>query len=178
MATHSSTLAGKIPWTEELGRLQSMGVTKSRAWLSTHTHILSLPGKEAGCVEVAGCVAEWAREQILCLLRFSPSGFDTLLLFSCSVMFDSFSTHGCAAALQASVHGILHPKILEWLAISFSRGSSRPRDRTCVSCLAGRFFTTEPPGKPFDSVLNVECVPQSIWPTPSVPALPQCAQTC
>ena len=31
-------------------------------------------------------------------------------------------------------------------AISFSRGSSRPRDRTRVSCIAGRFFTTEPPG--------------------------------
>ena len=32
--------------------------------------------------------------------------------------------------------------------ISFSRGSSRPRDQTHVSCLAGRFFTTEPPGEP------------------------------
>ena len=31
---------------------------------------------------------------------------------------------------------------------SFSRGSFRPRDWTCISCLAGRFFTTEPPGKP------------------------------
>ena len=34
MAPHSSTLAWKIPWTEEAGRLQSMGVTKSRARLS------------------------------------------------------------------------------------------------------------------------------------------------
>ena len=34
MAPHSSTLAWKIPWTEEPGRLQSMGVTKSRTWLS------------------------------------------------------------------------------------------------------------------------------------------------
>ena len=144
----------------------------------THTDTLSLPGREAGAVEVAGCVAEWAREQILCLLRFFPSGLASLLLFSRSVMSDSFSAHACSAALQASVHGILHPRILEGLAISFSRGSSRPRDRTCVSCLAGRFFTTEPPGKPFDSFLNVECVPQSIWPSPSVPALPQCAQTC
>ena len=33
-ATHSSTLAWKIPWTEEPGRLQSMGVTKSRTQLS------------------------------------------------------------------------------------------------------------------------------------------------
>ena len=37
MAPHSSTLAWKIPWTEEPGRLQSMGVTKSRAQLSNFT---------------------------------------------------------------------------------------------------------------------------------------------
>ena len=41
----------------------------------------------------------------------------------------------------SSVHGILQAKILEWGAIPFSRGSSWPRDRTCVSCIAGRFFT-------------------------------------
>ena len=40
-----------------------------------------------------------------------------------------------------SVHGILPPRILEWLAIPFSRASSRPRDRTCVSHIAGRFFS-------------------------------------
>ena len=39
-------------------------------------------------------------------------------------------------------------KILEWVAVSFSRGSSRPRDGTWVSRTAGGFFTTEPPGKP------------------------------
>ena len=39
MATHSSILAWKIPWTEEPGRLQYNGVTKSWTWLSTHaTH--------------------------------------------------------------------------------------------------------------------------------------------
>ena len=47
-----------------------------------------------------------------------------------------------------SVHGILQARILEWVAIPFSRGSSLPRDRTQVSRIAGRFFTTEPPGKP------------------------------
>ena len=48
----------------------------------------------------------------------------------------------------SSVHGILQARILEWVAISFSRGTSRPRDWTHASCLAGGFFTTEPPGKP------------------------------
>ena len=41
----------------------------------------------------------------------------------------------------SSVHGILQAKILEWVSISFSRGSSRPRHQTSVSCIAGRFFT-------------------------------------
>ena len=40
----------------------------------------------------------------------------------------------------SSVHGILQARILEWVAISFSRVSSRPRDRTQVSCIAGRRF--------------------------------------
>ena len=45
---------------------------------------------------------------------------------------------------QAPVHGIFQARILEWVAISFSRGSSWPRDQThisCVSCIASRFFT-------------------------------------
>ena len=41
----------------------------------------------------------------------------------------------------SSVHGILQARILEWLAITFFRGSSQPWDRTWVSCIAGRFFT-------------------------------------
>ena len=40
-----------------------------------------------------------------------------------------------------SVHGILQARILEWVAISFSRGSYRSRDWTRVSCIGGRFFT-------------------------------------
>ena len=46
------------------------------------------------------------------------------------------------------VHGISQARTLEWTAISFSRGSSWPRDQTEVSCIVGRFFTSEPPGKP------------------------------
>ena len=41
----------------------------------------------------------------------------------------------------SSVHGILQARILERVAISTSRESSWPRDWTCVSCIAGRFFT-------------------------------------
>ena len=44
-----------------------------------------------------------------------------------------------------SVHGVLQARILEWIAIPFSRGSSQPRDRTQVSCIAGRVFTLSAP---------------------------------
>ena len=43
--------------------------------------------------------------------------------------------------LGSSVHEIFQARILEWVAISFSRVSSQPRDWTRVSCTAGRFFT-------------------------------------
>ena len=45
------------------------------------------------------------------------------------------------------VHGILQARILEWIAIPFSRGSPWPRDWTLVSCIAGSFFTTWAIGK-------------------------------
>ena len=76
MATHSSTLAWKMLWTEEPGRLQSMVL------------------------------------------------HSVLVAESCLTLCDSMD---CRLP-GSSVHGILHVRILEWVAISFSRGSSQPRD--------------------------------------------------
>ena len=47
---------------------------------------------------------------------------------------------GCSLP-GSSVHGILQARILEWIAVPFSGGSSWPRDQTQVSCIAGRLFT-------------------------------------
>jgi len=44
--------------------------------------------------------------------------------------------------MDYTVHGILQARILEWVAIPFSRGSSQPRDRTQVTLIAGGFFTS------------------------------------
>ena len=52
-----------------------------------------------------------------------------------SVMSDSLQPHGLYSPPASSVHGISQARILEWVTISFSRGSSQPRDRTCVSCI-------------------------------------------
>ena len=48
----------------------------------------------------------------------------------------------------SSVHGVSQASTLEWVTISFSRGSSWPKEWTCVSCIAG-FFTAESSGKPY-----------------------------
>ena len=47
----------------------------------------------------------------------------------------------------SSVHGILHSRILEWVPISFSRGSSQPRDRTWSLTLQADLLLSEPPDK-------------------------------
>ena len=44
--------------------------------------------------------------------------------------------------MDYTVHGTLQARILEWVTCAFSRGSSHPRDRTQVSCIAGGFFTS------------------------------------
>ena len=41
----------------------------------------------------------------------------------------------------SSIHGIFQARVLDWVAISFSKGSSWPRDQTQVSCIIGRCFT-------------------------------------
>ena len=47
----------------------------------------------------------------------------------------------------SSIHGIFQARVLEWVAIAFSRGSSRPRDQTQVSHIVGGALLSEPPGK-------------------------------
>ena len=56
----------------------------------------------------------------------------------------------------SSVNGISQASTLEWVAISFSRESSQPRDQTHGSCIAGIFFTAEPPGKPTTKTINID----------------------
>ena len=60
--------------------------------------------------------------------------------FSRYVISDSCDPMDCSL-LGSSVRGIFQARVLEWIAISFSRGSSRPRNRTRVSRIAGRRFT-------------------------------------
>ena len=59
----------------------------------------------------------------------------------------------------SSVPGIFQARILEWVVMPSSRGASQPRDRNCFSCnscISGKFFTTEPLGKPSEWLLEVK----------------------
>ena len=57
-----------------------------------------------------------------------------LLLFSRSVVVQLFRDPMDYSPPDSSVHGVSQARILEWVAISFSRGSSKPRDQTCITC--------------------------------------------
>ena len=66
-----------------------------------------------------------------------------LFVDACSVMSNSLGPQWNCSLPSSSVHGIFQARILEWVAISFSKGSSGPRDRThifCTSCLGRQFL--------------------------------------
>ena len=70
-----------------------------------------------------------------------------------SVISDSLQAQGLYILPSSSVPGILQARLLEGVAISFSRGSSQPRNQTPVSCIESRFFTSWATREP----LQLEC---------------------
>ena len=81
-----------------------------------------------------------------CYFRVFPKPFVNISVkvkesVSRSVVSNSLLPNGLCSPPGSSVYGILRARILEWVAIPFSRGSSRPRDQTWVSCISVRFFT-------------------------------------
>ena len=149
MATHSSTLAWKIPWTEEPGRLQSMGSIRvghdSVTSLSLFTFLhwrrkwqptpVFLPGESQGQRRLVGCCL-WGRTEsdttdatyrhqqqcppvdalvVSFLIQLHANS-----LQSCLTLHDPM---GCSPT-GSSAHEILQARILEWVAMLSSRGSS------------------------------------------------------
>ena len=127
-----SQLIGKDPDAGENWRPKEKGQQKKR-WLDSITNSIDLnlrklqeivKARGSWCAEVHEVTKSWIR-----LESEVTQSFPTL----CDCM--DYSLPGF------SVLGIFRARILEWVAISFSRGSSRPRDRTRVSHIAGRCFT-------------------------------------
>ena len=84
------------------------------------------------------------------LCSYRDPALRELLMFACSVMFKSSQPMDCIPP-GSSVHGIFQARVLEWVAISYSRGSFQPRDRTCIPvfpALQEDSLPAEPTGKP------------------------------
>ena len=88
----------------------------------------------------------WVLYSIPLIYTFIPLKYHTILIIvkvkmlvaqSCLSLCDPMN---CSLS-GSSVYAILQAKILEWIAIPFSRGSSLPKDQTLISCIADRFFT-------------------------------------
>ena len=93
------------------------------------------------------CMGALGRQQALCWVlcfEFHNNTMKVKISWSCPTLCDLMDS----SLPVSSVRGVLQARILEWVAIPFSRGSSRPRNRTKVSCIAGNFLPAELPGKP------------------------------
>ena len=82
-------------------------------------------------------------------------------LLSCFSCFPFFVTLWTVALPGFSVYGILQTRILGWVAMPSSRGSSRLRDPTWVSCIDDKFFTAKPLGKPLLRYSDFWIIPHS-----------------
>ena len=120
LAAHSSVLAWRIPGTGEPGGLPSLG-SQSRTPLKRLSSSSSI------------------------FLFYVLFHYRFLSIVPCSC---SCSCSYSCSSPGFSVHRISQARILEQVAISFTIGFSQPRDRTHVSCVAGRFFTDETPEQP------------------------------
>ena len=122
------------PWARVSGKLKlllSLEVVYKRVWVSVKFTII-VPSRDH--IQAAKCCHLLEQEDLCCCLFSQP----------CPTLCDPTDS----SLPGSSVHGILQARMLELFAISSSRGSSRPRSWTrvsCVSCMAGRFFTAEPP---------------------------------
>ena len=79
------------------------------------------------------------RISFLLMARWYPMVYVSLCVSVTQVCWTLCNPMDCIWS-GSSVHGISQAQILKWVAISFSSGSSRPRDQTRVSHIAGRFF--------------------------------------
>ena len=117
--------AGKIPW--------------RRKWYSTPVFF---PGESQGQRSLAG-YSLWTRKQSNTAKRLNMQCMSMKILKWSEVtqLYPTLCDPMDCSLPETSVHGIFQARVLEWVAISYSRVSSRPRDRTQVSCIVGRRFT-------------------------------------
>ena len=138
MATHSSILSWRTPWNKEIWWATVHRVAKSWTWLkqlSTSTHTCF-------CLKSFSLFSSFFLKKCLdsSLLSFSESVSNNCLLFSREVVSNYFVTPWTVAHQAPLSMGFPQARRLEWIAISFSRESSQPRDWTWISCLSRRIL--------------------------------------
>ena len=101
-----------------------------------------------------------------CVLLWNTAGAQ--LLYYCSLFDKSYPTllqpQGLYSPPVSSLHGFCQARILEWVAISFSRGSSRPRDWTHIPCIARRFSLLSHQGNRTQLILGCYLNPSLVQP--------------
>ena len=132
MATYPSILARTIPWIDSsVWRSLVHGVKKSQTQLSDWAYTFPI---------VIG---------ITCYEHFLPGNKGPINIRAPNISVKVKVTHSCPTVCDpmdcirpgSSVHGILQARILEWVAVPFSRGSTQSRNWTQISLTAGGFFT-------------------------------------
>ena len=125
-------------------------------WLPKVTHLISGRSKTIICYISLLCLLDFVALMFSLLVSGSVTCSSRSVYMavcmhaqSCLTLFDPM---GCSLP-ASSIHGIFQARILEWVATSFSRGSSQPRDQTCISCI-GREIREPTIGKSCE--LNVE----------------------
>ena len=129
-------------------KIPRLGIYAQKNWnryLHTHVHspVHNMQEVEATVKRLSPRVAKsrtWLSNFTFASLSFKAVWYSSVeqitlcsFIHECTVAWGFFAT-------PSSFHGILQARVLEWVAISFSRGFSRPRDRTQVSRIAGRRF--------------------------------------
>ena len=126
----SSQAASKSQSSQKINKLKKINVA-----VSCQKKVMVLMHSVNTCLWCAFII--W-RDVIL--LLSSPRSFFSMCVLvtqSCPTLHNSTD---CSPS-GSSVHRIFQARMLEWVSIPFSRGSSQPRDRIQVSCIAGGFFT-------------------------------------
>ena len=108
ITTHSSALAWRIPWREEPGRLQSMGSQRVRHDCATSFSLCGILVPWPGIEPRAAAVKLWCPDPVVKSLSHVRL----------------FATPWTVDCLAPPSMGFFQARILEWVAISFSRGSS------------------------------------------------------
>ena len=114
-------------------------------WIQVSCQIICI-SQSVACLFIFSVVCfKYAYEFLILMVRLSTYSFELILyicafVFSHSVMSNSLQPYGNCSLPDSSVHGILQVRILEWIDISFSRGSSSPRDGTHISCIGRRIL--------------------------------------